>query len=65
MRYVESPTAALSHSSVLVSSDLSINGTVPTNERIGRLDKEVAKMRTNGGNQPERASQEKVNDGEE
>ena len=27
MCYVESPTAALSHSSVLVSSDLSINGT--------------------------------------
>ena len=63
MRYVESPTAALSHSSVLVSSDLSING---TNEVvIGRLDQEVAKMRANGGNQPERVSQEKVNDGEE
>ena len=39
MRYVESPTAALSHSSVLVSSDLSVNG---TNEGIGHLDKEVA-----------------------
>ena len=65
MRYVKSPTAALSHSSMLVSSDLSINGTVPTNEGIGRLDKEVAKMRINGGSQPERASQEKVNDGEE